>query len=85
VHTRHNRYFGCSLSKLPSYSPHQLANSLAALATLAPERAPPPAWSRAVLHRVECEVVRMTGPCLCDVMWGLLELRIQPPQALSAK
>jgi hypothetical protein len=81
----HDRYFACSLPKLAAYSPHQLASTLAALATLAPERAPPPPWAAAVLHRVECEVPHMSGPCLCDVMWGLLELRIQPGQALTAK
>ncbi|WIA36618.1 hypothetical protein OEZ86_007906 [Tetradesmus obliquus] len=77
------RFYAASQPRLPSFSSKQLAATLAALGSLSPPGAsPPPAWAAAALAAVSARLATLNAPGLCEVMWGLCELRLVPEREL---
>jgi hypothetical protein len=77
------RFYAASQPRLPAFSSKQLAATLAALGSLSPpDASPPPAWSAAALAAVSARLATLNAPGLCEVMWGLCELRLVPEREL---
>lgn len=72
-----NRFYSCSVTKLPAFTPNQLSVTLAALGSLTPNRPPPPAWSAAVQQQVLARSSSLQAPGLADALWGLMELGVE--------
>lgn len=85
VSARPLRFYSCSESKLPSFTPHQLSATLAALGAITPDRPPPASWSSAVMQQVMARLENMRPPCLVDALWGLMELKMTPHRDLAAR
>jgi hypothetical protein len=79
------RFYAASEPKLPSFTPHQLSSCLAALASLTPDRPPPPSWSAAALQQVGARLPSMSAPRLVNTLWGLLELGMNPHRGLVSR
>ncbi|KAF6261366.1 hypothetical protein COO60DRAFT_1636811 [Scenedesmus sp. NREL 46B-D3] len=73
-----DRFYAASQPRLPFFSSKQLATTLAALGGLSPDATPPAAWSAAALAAVSARIATLSAPGLCEVVWGLCELRLVP-------
>lgn len=79
------RFYSCSEPKLPSFTPHQLSATLAALGGLTPDRPPPPSWASAVMQQVMSRLTDMNPPSLVDTLWGCMELKMTPHRDLAVR